>query len=102
MVYRFGRQDRPGAPHNREVTGVGDVTGTVGTIAGVMNNVAMTITANIAGLAPTVPANNVDPHVLTGTAAPIWRTLNVMLANMSGTLPSTVTCLPPQYAWSTT
>ena len=69
--------------------GVGDVTGT---IARAMTNGAMTVPANIAGLAQTVPANNVDPHLLTGTAAPIWRTFNVTPANVSGTLPNTVTC----------
>jgi hypothetical protein len=81
---------------------VGDVTGTVETIAVAMNNVATTVPANIAGLALTVPANNVDPHVLTGISAPIWRTFNVTPANVSGMLPNTVTCLPPRYAWSAT
>ena len=74
---------------------VGDVTGTVEMIAGAMINVAPTVPTNIAGLAPTVPANNVDPHVLTGTATPIWWTFNVTPANVLGTLPSTVTYLPP-------
>ena len=40
---------------------VGDVTRTVGTLTGAMNNVVMTASVTIAGLAPTVPANNVDP-----------------------------------------
>jgi hypothetical protein len=44
----------------------------------------------------------VDPHVLTGISAPIWRTFNVTPANVSGMLPNTVTCLPPRYAWSAT
>ena len=81
---------------------VGDVIRTVGTVAGAMNNVVMTIPVTIACLAPTVPANNVDPHILTGIVVPIWRTSNVPPANVSGMLPNTVTCLPPQYAWSAT
>ena len=77
---------------------VGDVIRTVGTVSGAMNNMVTTIPVTIAGLAPTVPANNVDPHVLTGIAVPIWWTSNVPPANVSGTLPNTVTCLPPRYA----
>jgi hypothetical protein len=81
---------------------VGDVTRTIGMLAGAMTNVVTTVPANIVGLAPTVPANNVDPHVLTGIAVPIWRTSNVPPANVLGMLPNTVTCLPPRYAWSAT
>ena len=79
---------------------VGDVTRTVRMLAGAMTNVVTTVPANIMGLAPTDPDNNVDPHVPTGIAAPIWRTFNVPPANVSGMLPNTVTCLPPRYAWS--
>ena len=81
---------------------VGDVTRTVGMLAGVMTNVVTIAPTNIAGLPPTDPHNSVDPHVLTGIAIPIWRTFNVPRANVSGMLPNTVTCLPPQYASSTT
>jgi hypothetical protein len=72
----------------------GDVTRTVGMLAGAMTNVVTTVPATIVGLAPTAPANNVDPHVLTGIAVPIWQMSNVPPANVSGMLPNTVTCLP--------
>ena len=49
---------------------VGDVTRTVGMLAGAMTNVVTTVPTNIVGLAPTNPDNNVDPHVLTGIAVP--------------------------------
>jgi hypothetical protein len=86
--------------HHATVTSpvAGDVTRTVGLLAGVMTNVDMTAPANIEGLSLTAPANNVHPHVLTGIAVPIWRTSNVLPANVSGMLPNTVTCSPPRYA----
>ena len=80
----------------------GDVTRTVRMLAGAMTNMVMTAPDNFLGLAPTAPTNNMDPHVLTGIAIPIWWTSNVPPANVWGMLPNTVTCLPLQYAWSAT
>ena len=96
--------DRTAQVHHATVTSpvVGDVTRTVGMLAGVMTNVVTIAPANIVGLPPTDPNNSVDPHVLTRIAAPIWRTFNVLRANVSGMLPKTVTCLPPRYAWNAT
>ncbi len=89
--------DRTAQVHHATVTSpvVGDVTRTVGMLAGVMTNVVTIAPANIAGLPPADHDNSVDPHVLTGFATPIWRTFNLPRANVSGMLPNTVTCLPP-------
>ena len=96
--------DRTAQVHHATVKSpvVGDVIRTIGMLAGVMTNIVTIALANIVGLAPTDPDNSVDPHVLTGIAAPIWRTFNVPRASVSGMLPNTVTCLPPQYAWNAT
>ena len=81
---------------------IGDETRNVGPLAGAKTNATTIVPANIVGQSLTVLVNAVDPHALTGIAVPIWRMSNVPPVNVSGMLPSTATCLPPQYASSTT
>jgi hypothetical protein len=100
-------QDDTGCPISIILVSISDVdivtvTRIVGPLAGAMTNVTMTAPANIVDQYLTVPANDVDPHDLTGIAVPIWRMSNVPPVNVSGMLPNTVTCLPPRYALSAT
>ena len=94
-VYRFGWQDRPGAPRDREVTGGrGRDRDRRDDSRGVEQR-GNDRSRQHRRPGTDRPRQQRGTHVLTGIAAPIWRTFNVTPANVSGTLPNTATCLPP-------